>query len=117
MVINIWTAFSELDKHVSSVASMHTDILIATCTELWLSTGYSCSATSTAGESQDTEQAVKISLEAQQTLGQLAWAELCATVVKELLLAKLFSLKVGFTAITQAAVIYIIVQRSVSYLD
>lgn len=96
---------------------MYVDIHTAMFTQLCLNIAYRCSATSTAVESENAEQAAKLSWEAQKTLGQLAWVELCAAVIKELLLAKLFSFKSSSTTFAQAAVIYIIVQRSVSYLD
>ena len=48
---------------------------------------------------------------------QLAWVELSAAVITELLLTKLFSFKASSTTFAQAAVLYLIVQRSISYLD
>lgn len=78
---------------------------------------YRCSAPSMAVQSQDAKKAAKLSWEAQKILRQLAWVELCAAVIKKLLLAKLFIFKASSTTFEQAAVIYIILKRSVSYLD
>lgn len=68
-------------------------------------------------QSQNAKKAAKLSWEAQKILRQLTWLELCAAVIKKLLLAKLFIFKASSTTFAQAVVIYVIIQRSVSSLD
>lgn len=68
-------------------------------------------------ESQGAKQTAKLPWEAQKTLGQLAWAELCGAVIKELLLAKIFSFQGSSATFAQAAVIYAIVLIELSAIS
>lgn len=65
-------------------------------------------------ESQGAKQTAKLPWEAPKPLGQLAWIELCAALIKELLLAKIFSFKASSAAFAQAAVIFAIVPIDLS---
>lgn len=68
-------------------------------------------------DSQGAKQTAKLPWEAPKTVGQLAWVELSAALIKELLLAKILSFKASSAAFAQAAVIYAIVPIDLSAIS